>query len=77
MKSIDTGSVASRYFEVGDILVGAEINGNYHSFTAKYHAEELLLDIIIGDSVVYHVERGGLEIKITLTFTESNYVKIK
>lgn len=77
VKSTDRGSIASRYFETGDELVGVEINGEYHAFKTKYQADEIILSIRAGDSVAYSVRRGVFVISLEITHDVSNYVKIK
>ena len=73
IQSINTGSLASSYFEVGDQFLSMTLNDITYSFDRLYQVSDVLLKVRSNDTVSFKVLRDREIITINVTFLESNF----
>ena len=68
---VSSGSLADGVLQAGDVLVSANINGNTTEITRQYHIIDMMLNVRVGDVVILNILRGGVEMSVSITITES------
>ena len=67
---ISENSLAEGVFEEGDIFVSATLNGEKTEITRQYHVIDMMLEVRVGDTVVFEIIRDGENKTINITVTE-------
>ena len=73
IQSINTGSLASSYFEVGDQFLSITLNDITYPLDRLYQVSDVLLKVRSNDTVSFKVLRDREIITINVTFLESNF----
>ncbi|MBQ5633685.1 MAG: serine protease, partial [Clostridia bacterium] len=68
---ISDGSLAKEIFEVGDLIKRVKIGYKVFDITRQFQLVDAMLDARVGDTVTFTVVRGGEEIELSTTITES------
>ena len=63
--------IAYGKLEVGDVIKSITIGERTVSVTRSYHVIDAMLDARVGDVVKIGILRGGLEMTVDITITES------
>jgi len=69
--AIDDGSLADSILEVGDILLSITVGDKTTEVTRQYHVIDAMIDARAGESVSIRLLRGGEEMTLSTTVTES------
>ena len=67
---VSSGSIADGILQAEDVLVSATVNGNTTEITRQYHIIDMMLDVRVGDVVIFKILRGGEEQSVSITMTE-------
>ncbi len=73
IQSINTGSLASSYFEVRDQFLSITLNDITYPLDRLYQVSDVLLKVRSNDTVSFKVLRDREIITINVTFLESNF----
>ena len=68
---VTEGSLADGILQAEDVLVSAILNDNTTDITRQYHIIDMMLDVRVGDVVILNILRGGVEMSVSITITES------
>ena len=71
MYEVTEGSLADGILQAEDVLVSATLNGETTEITRQYHIIDMMLDVRVGDVVILNILRGGVEMSVSITITES------
>ena len=68
---VSDGSLAKDIFEVGDVIKQVKIGAKVFDINRQFQLIDAMLDARVGDTVTFTVVRGGAEIELSTTITES------
>ena len=66
----------NKCFKYGDVIISGTLNGNTIEFTRRYLFQEQLLEVRLGETITYKVNRDGREMDVQMTFDKEEYFKI-
>lgn len=72
VNAVDSSAVAAGKLEAGDIIKSIKIGDTTVSVDRMFHIIDAFLYIRAGDSVTIEFERGGENMSVDITFSESN-----
>ena len=68
---VTEGSLADGILQAEDVFVSATLNGETTEIIRQYHIIDMMLDVRVGDVVILNILRGGVEMSVSITITES------
>ena len=71
VSSVARGSICEGFIFAGDIIEGVTIKGKDYAITRTYMLSDALLNARLGDNIVLHIIRGGVEMNVTVTVTQN------
>ncbi|MGM9682828.1 MAG: S1C family serine protease [Eubacteriales bacterium] len=71
VKTVESQGLANGILEVGDVIRSVNIGDRTINVTRRYHVIDPMLDVRVGDTVTFNIERNGVEQSVSITVTES------
>lgn len=68
---VTASSLAASVFEVNDIIKSITVGDKTIAVTRQYHLIDTMLDARVGDTVIFNIERNGVEMNVSVAINKS------